>query len=124
MARVGASFIRSLAMAMAVAGFAGLPFVASAQQVEQGAIQEIIVTATKREANLQDVPFSVSATSHDQIRNSGAMDLVDLARDVGGLAIADLGPGPKQIPLRGISYGPVHPQQPRDKEQLRVYLVD
>src|SRR5207247_2943688 len=102
MARVRGSFIRSLAMAMAVAGFAGLPFVASAQQVEQGAIQEIIVTATKREANLQDVPFSVSSTSQDQIRNSGAMDLVDLARNVGGLAIADLGPGTDHMALRAI----------------------
>src|SRR3989475_7568577 len=122
MARVRASFIRSLAMAMAVAGFAGLPFVASAQQVEQGAIQEIIVTATKREANLQDVPFSVSSTSQDQIRNSGAMDLVDLARNVGGLAIADLGPGQSQMAIRGISSGQVIRDQPGGKEQVGVYL--
>src|SRR6266480_7316054 len=122
MARVRASFIRSLAMAMAVAGFAGLPFVASAQQVEQGAIQGIIVAATMREANLHDVPFSVSSTSQDQIRNSGAMDLVDLARNVGGLAIADLGPGQSQMAIRGISSGQVIRDQPGVKEQVGVYL--
>src|SRR5262249_25993670 len=53
-----------------------LPAVVIAQQEQaQGPmLQEVIVTATKRAANLQDVPFSVSATSQDQIRNSGAQD--------------------------------------------------
>ena len=121
MARTRAGFIRILTIST-VAAFAGLPFVASAQQPDQGAIQEIIVTAQKREANLQDVPFSVSATSQDQIRNSGAMDLVDLARNVGGLAIADLGPGQSQMAIRGISSGQVIRDQPGVKEQVGVYL--
>jgi len=114
--------IRALVAGLGAAGATALPLVASAQQVDQAAIQEIIVTATKREANLQDVPFSVSATSQDQIRNSGAMDLVDLARNVGGLAIADLGPGQSQIAIRGISSGQVIRDQPGVKEQVGVYL--
>src|SRR5207248_8043006 len=113
---------RVLTAWLATVGTTALPLVASAQQADQGAIQEIIVTATKREANLQDVPFSVSATSQDQIRNSGAMDLVDLARNVGGLAIADLGPGQSQIAIRGISSGQVIRDQPGVKEQVGVYL--
>src|SRR5256714_15418223 len=92
MARTRASFIRSLTISTAVAGFAGLPFVASAQQPDQGAIQEVVVTAQKREANLQDVPFSVSATSQDQIPNSGSDNLLDLSRNVAGFAVADLAP--------------------------------
>src|SRR5438067_13483184 len=121
MARTQASFIKSLTISIAVAGFVGLPFVAGAQQTDQG-IQEIIVTAQKREANLQDVPFSVSATSQDQIRNSGAENLIDLARNVGGLAIADLGPGQSQMAIRGISSGQVIRDQPGVKEQVGVYL--
>src|SRR2546430_13488047 len=121
MARTQASFIRSLTISIAVAGFVGLPFVAGAQQTDQG-IQEIIVTAQKREANLQDVPFSVSATSQDQIRNSGAMDLVDLARNIAGFAVADLGPGQSQVAIRGISSGQVIRDQPGVKEQVGVYL--
>src|SRR4029077_6868623 len=73
-------FIRAPAAWCVAVGLAGLPLVASAQQVDQAAIQEIIVTATKRAENLQEVPFSVSATSQDQIINSGAIDIVDLAR--------------------------------------------
>src|SRR6266513_1198527 len=120
MARTRAGFIRILTIST-VAAFAGLPFVASAQQPDQG-IQEIIVTATKREANLQDVPFSVSATSQDQNRNSGAMDLVDLARNIVGFAVADLGPGQSQVAIRGISSGQVIRDQPGVKEQVGVYL--
>src|SRR2546429_2863461 len=122
MARTRASFIRSLTISTAVAGFAGLPFVASAQQPDQGAIQEVVVTAQKREANLQDVPFSVSATSQDQIRNSGAEDLIDLARNIAGFSIADLGPGQSQMAIRGISSGQVIRDQPGVKEQVGVYL--
>src|SRR6266478_3046782 len=122
MARTRASFIKSLTLSTAVAGFAGLPFVASAQQIDQTAIQEVIVTATKRAENLQDVPFSVSATSQDQIRDSGAINIVDLARSVAGLAIADLGPGQSQMAIRGISSGQVIRDQPGVKEQVGVYL--
>src|SRR5947199_5098882 len=120
MARTRAGFIRILTIST-VAAFAGLPFVASAQQPDQG-IQEIIVTATKREANLQDVPFSVSATSQDQIRNSGSTNIVDLARNIAGFAIADLGPGQSQMAIRGISSGQVIRDQPGVKEQVGVYL--
>src|SRR5256885_806597 len=122
MARTRASVIRSLKISTAVAGFAGLPLVASAQQPDQGAIQEVVVTAQKREANLQDVPFSVSATSQDQIRNSGAEDLIDLARNIAGFTIADLGPGQSQMAIRGISSGQVIRDQPGVKEQVGVYL--
>ena len=63
---------RILTRSLGLAGSVLLPLVVSAQQTDQpqGALQEVIVTAQKRSANLQDVPFSVSATSQDQIRNS------------------------------------------------------
>ena len=122
MARTRASLIKSLTISTAVASFAGLPLVASAQQADQAVLLEIIVTAEKREANLQDVPFSVSATSQDQIRNSGSAGLVDLARNIAGFTVADLGPGQSQMAIRGISSGQVIRDQPGVKEQVGVYL--
>jgi iron complex outermembrane receptor protein len=117
---------RRTLVGLAFLGLGALPLVAEAQQQSQaeqpGALQEVIVTATKRSENLQNVPFSISATSEEQIRNSGAMDLVDLARNVAGLAIADLGPGQSQIAIRGISSGQVIRDQPGVKEQVGVYL--
>ncbi|HXZ59788.1 MAG TPA: TonB-dependent receptor [Steroidobacteraceae bacterium] len=110
---------------LALASLAALPLVAQAQQQSaepSGALQEVIVTATKRSQNLQEVPFSVSSTSQEQIRNAGAIDIVDLARSVPGLAIADLGPGQSQMAIRGISSGQVIRDQPGVKEQVGVYL--
>ncbi|MBV9621780.1 MAG: TonB-dependent receptor, partial [Gammaproteobacteria bacterium] len=112
--------IRGLACALAVVG-ATAPFVAFAQQ-DAGALQEVIVTAQKRATNLQDVPFSITATSQDQIRNSGAEDLVELSRNIGGFYVADLGPGQSQVAIRGISSGQVIRDQPGVKEQVGVYL--
>jgi iron complex outermembrane receptor protein len=98
------------------------PFAALAQQSDEQAIDEIIVTAQKRATSLQDVPFSVAALSGDQIRQSGASNIVELARNVSGLAITDLGPGQSQVAIRGISAGQVVRDQPGVKEQVGVYL--
>src|SRR5262245_29081686 len=101
-----------------------LPAGLAAQTPQQNsdAIQEIIVTATKRESTLQDVPFSIAAVTESQIRNSGATDIVELARNIPGLTITDLGPGQSQLSIRGISAGQVVRDQPGVKEQVGVYL--
>jgi iron complex outermembrane recepter protein len=101
------------------------PLSVSAQQVPpapSGALEEVVVTAQKRATNLQDVPFSVASTSDEQIRSAGVGNIVDLARNVAGLTIADLGPGQSQISIRGISAGQVIRDQPGVKEQVGVYL--
>src|SRR5229473_3624806 len=85
-------------------------------------LEEIVVTAQKRTGSVQDTPFSVSATSQEQIRNSGAENITDFARNVAGLTIADLGPGQSQVAIRGISSGQVIRDQPGVKEQVGVYL--
>ncbi len=116
------NLIRSLFTSLTAVCSALAAVVALAQQAEQAALQEVIVTAQKREANLQEVPFSVSATSQSQIVNYGAMDIVDLARNIASLTVADLGPGQSQMAIRGISSGQVIRDQPGVKEQVGVYL--
>jgi iron complex outermembrane recepter protein len=116
---VPAQFARILSAAILA------PLSVSAQQVPPaptGALEEVVVTAQKRATNLQDVPFSVASTSDEQIRNAGVGNIVDLARNVAGLTIADLGPGQSQISIRGISAGQVIRDQPGVKEQVGVYL--
>ncbi len=85
-------------------------------------LEQVVVTAQKRETSLQAVPFSVAATSDAQIRASGAANVVDLARNIASVTIADLGPGQSQIAVRGISSGQVIRDQPGVKEQVGVYL--
>ena len=118
------NLVRSLTALVSLACSPLLPNVVCAQQ-EQAAgpmLQEVIVTAEKRAENLQNVPFSVSATSQDQIRNSGAQNLIDLARNIASFSVADLGPGQSQMAIRGISSGQVIRDMPGVKEQVGVYL--
>ena len=110
-------------------GFAiGAASIASAQQTPQppraGAdVQDrIVVTATKRETSLQDVPFSINAQTEEDIQRSGAATLEDLSRNVAGLAIQNLGPGQSQVTIRGVSSGQIVRDQPGVKEQVGVYL--
>ena len=64
-------------------------------------LEEIIVTARKREEPLQDVPVSISAFSGAQLDARGVVDVRDLAQAVPGLQFSDLG-GYNLIYLRGI----------------------
>ena len=108
-------------------GAAGL---ASAQQAQQPPraegsttkLESITVTATKREASLVDVPFSINAQTEEDIQKSGAVTLEDLSRNVAGLAIQNLGPGQSQVSIRGVSSGQIVRDQPGVKEQVGVYL--
>ena len=83
---------------------------------------EIIVTAQKRATSLQDVPFSVAAMTAEDIQTSGATNLAELARNIPGLYITDLGPGQSQVAIRGISAGQVVRDQAGVKESVGVYL--
>ena len=86
--------------------------------------QEIVVTATKREVNLQDVPFSINAQTQQQIQRSVATTIEDLSRNVAGLQIQNLGPGQSQVAVRGVAAGQIVRDQPGVKEQVGVYLAE
>ena len=57
----------------------------------QSAIDEIIVTANKREQKLSDVPMSISALSGEDMEAQGVTDLQSLSLAVPGLYVADSG---------------------------------
>jgi len=50
-------------------------------------LEEVIVTAQKREQSMQDVPVAVSAFSGEMIQQSGATDLLDLASNAPSLIV-------------------------------------
>ncbi|MBK6982762.1 MAG: TonB-dependent receptor [Betaproteobacteria bacterium] len=132
--------LRPIGKALLLAFSSGLAIgtasVASAQQAQQPAkagtepsakagtevLDRVVVTATKREAALLDVPFSINAQTEEDIRRSGAVTLEDLSRNVAGLAIQNLGPGQSQVSIRGVSSGQIVRDQPGVKEQVGVYL--
>jgi len=83
---------------------------------------DIIVTATKRATRVQDVPFSINAQTEEDIQRAHAQTLEDIARNVAGLTVQNLGPGQSQVSVRGVSAGQIARDQPGVKEQVGVYL--
>jgi iron complex outermembrane recepter protein len=111
-----------LSIAFATPAFAqGTPGAAAA---EDDSGETIVVTATLREQNLLEVPFSINAQTEADIRRSGANTIEDLSRNVAGLTIQNLGPGQSQVSVRGVSAGQIVRDQPGVKEQVGVYLDD
>lgn len=77
---------RSICGAVIAALFAvGTPTGASAQQAGAARIDEITVTARKREENLRDVPVSISVLGEDFIKEAGILDQYDLFEAVPGI---------------------------------------
>ncbi|MCY3604345.1 MAG: TonB-dependent receptor [Gammaproteobacteria bacterium] len=91
---------------------------------EEGVIEEIVVTATKRSARIQDVPFSVAAKTGEEIARSGARGIEDLALGFAGMSVQNLGPGQSQVAMRGVSAGQIVRDQPGVKEQVGIYMDD
>lgn len=66
-------------------------------------IDEIVVTASKREMSVQDIPMSVTALGSEFIGDIGANEFEDVYRFAPGLNVRDGGPGLKEYIIRGIS---------------------
>lgn len=99
--RVAAAVARALVLAPLAA--------AAAQQAEQEAVlEEIVVTAERRETALQDTPISIIALSAEALEQKGIEDLQDVALFTPNLAIqGGRGTGDNQpsFVVRGISGG-------------------
>ncbi|HEX7784523.1 MAG TPA: TonB-dependent receptor [Sphingobium sp.] len=78
-----------------------------AQSPASSGLEEIIVTAERRESKLQQTPLAVTAFTSNFMRESGASDVRDLARLTPGLVIGGLVQlGTNPVSLRGIGSNP------------------
>jgi len=113
---------KTLLLSSSVTALLGATAGTAIAQDSDFSFEEIVVTATKRASSIQDVPFSINAMSETDIKRTGANNLEDLARNVAGLQIQNLGPGQSQVAIRGVSAGQIVRDQPGVKEQVGVYL--
>ena len=66
-------------------------------------LEEIVVTAQKREQSLQDVPITISAVSQDVIEQTGINTITEVIPMVPGLTGSDYGLATNTWAIRGIS---------------------
>ncbi len=106
-------FNASAAAAAVTAGFAGWAAgsVALAQSASAG--DDIIVTVTRREEDIQDVPVAVTAITSEQIEQLAPTTLQDLSGAAPNLFIGmnTAGPGASAIFIRGLGYADIEKTQ-------------
>jgi iron complex outermembrane recepter protein len=92
---------RGLPSATAIIAIACLNMAQAQEATSLGTLEEIIVTATRREENISRVPISITAFSQDMLGQKGIKDFGDVARFTPGVAFDSS--QTNQISIRGIS---------------------
>ena len=91
----------SLGLAAAISATLGVAGTASAQT--SGGLETIVVTATRRAENLQNVPESISAFGTEAIEMRGLKQMDDYAKFIPGLSLGVREPGGTTIVFRGVA---------------------
>src|SRR2546426_4606682 len=85
-------------------------------------LEAITVTAMKREEQLINVPLSIAAPTEQALRVRGVENIEQVAQNVAGFSVQNLGPGQSQPAIRGASSGQISRDQPGVKEEVGAYL--
>jgi len=82
----------------------GVPGAATAQDAVGGAVEEVVVTAQRREQRLQDVPAAVSVVSGQALERGGLRNLEELGARLPTVKIVQ-GAGADLVNIRGVGSG-------------------
>jgi iron complex outermembrane recepter protein len=113
-ARRGRMKIARSKIALAVAAALAAGRVPAALAADPGAasdatgpevLQEVIVTATKRAENLQDIPETIEALSASDIQKLGITHFEDIVRAMPTVSYESIGPTDQMFYMRGVSDG-------------------
>jgi outer membrane receptor protein involved in Fe transport len=100
-------FLKGGATVIAIAsGFAAaVPGVAQAQQSAstENALEDIIVTARKREERSIDVPIALTAITGETLERRGVRNIAEFLQEAPGVGIYDSGNGMNKVTIRGVS---------------------
>jgi iron complex outermembrane recepter protein len=66
-------------------------------------LEEVVVTAEKRESTAQSTPISLTAVTGADIQDRGATDLASLMQSIPGVSLRTSGPGMAEFEMRGVS---------------------
>ena len=92
----------------------GMPFagamlagvgVVQAQQAEEVGLEEVVVSATKRNESLQDVPLSIQAIGQQELAQLHVSDFSDYVKFLPNVSYQTAGPGLARPYMRGVASG-------------------
>jgi outer membrane receptor protein involved in Fe transport len=107
MQRVGASAVaRKVAHRVPLASAALLAAMSAAYaQTTSGSLEEIVVTAQKRQESLQDVPLAIQALGTERLDELNVMRFDDFAQFLPSVSFESNGPGSALVYMRGVASG-------------------
>src|ERR1700756_5344561 len=94
-----------LALTAALAGSCALGGTSRAEEEAQptSTLQEVVVTAEKRESTVQKTAISMTAISGAELQSQGVTNLVEVAQQVPGVSFKTSGPGQTELEMRGLT---------------------
>jgi len=99
-------FFSHLATLFAVCGAASGSGKACAQEAPAaatGGLEEIVVTAEKRESTVIKTPISLTAVSGKELQEQGITSFATLAQEIPGISMKTAGPGQTEFEMRGLA---------------------
>jgi outer membrane receptor protein involved in Fe transport len=66
-------------------------------------LEEIVVTAQKRESTVQKTPISITAITGQDLAERGITDLQSVVQSVPGVSMRTMGPGQTELEMRGMT---------------------
>jgi iron complex outermembrane receptor protein len=101
----GSAAASKISLAVAAALAIAPPRALAVEPADVSALQEIVVTARKRQENLQDVPLSIDVFTKKDMQNLGITGFDDYAQKVPSISFISEGPGTQLFVMRGVSDG-------------------
>ncbi|GIS69849.1 MAG: hypothetical protein CM1200mP9_06700 [Gammaproteobacteria bacterium] len=86
-----------------MAGF-GVSAIAEEEAEDSRPIEEVIVTASKREVSLQDSSLAISAFTGEQLDKRGIREFTDIAAAIPGIDLSEATPTESIVIIRGFSH--------------------
>jgi iron complex outermembrane recepter protein len=93
----------------ALSAFAALPAMAASTAAASTTLEEVVVTAQKREDTLQKTALSITAIAGATINQQGRNDVTDVLKDVVGVTLTNSPLGNYNVNIRGVSSGGLPP---------------
>jgi iron complex outermembrane receptor protein len=94
---LGALAVSSLGMS------AGVRAADAPEPSANGGLEEVLVTAEKRESTVQKTPISITALSGADLQSNGISNLLNVAQQVPGVSFKTSGPGQTEFEMRGLT---------------------
>ena len=99
--KVGALGVSFAALAAASA-FGAAPPALAQDDTQAAALEDVVVTAQRREERLQDIPLAVTAFTAEDLERTAAVGIQDVAAKAPGVTLTQFNIGEPQLYIRGV----------------------